>query len=72
MARQPDRRSTLMFAFRDRGEAVAALEELLDAGFLNVAEEIDGGETVLIVDTGGKPEDARRVAVRHHGIELSD
>jgi hypothetical protein len=61
---------TLLAAFGRADDATAALDELLDAGFLNVEQEAEGGRTVLVLDAGDRPDQARRILAAHGGIEF--
>jgi hypothetical protein len=61
-----------MATFNDDSQAVAAVNELLNAGFLNVEHERDGADSLVIVDPGSRAGDARRIFVAHGGKELTD
>jgi hypothetical protein len=50
LARSISPRTTLLAACGRAEDAAAALDELLDAGFINVEQEVEGGRTVLVVD----------------------
>jgi hypothetical protein len=61
---------TLLAAFGRTEDAAAALGELLDAGFINVEQEVDGGRTVLVLDVGNQQKRAREILVAHGGVEF--
>lgn len=61
---------TLLAAFGGTEDAAAALDELLDAGFINVEREVEGGRTVLVVDAGPRENQARQILVAHGGLEF--
>ena len=52
---------TLLAAFGRTEDAAAALVELLDAGFINIEREVDGGRTVLVLDAGDQRNRAREI-----------
>ena len=62
----------LMATFTDDTQAVAAVTDLLNAGFLNVEHERDGADSLVIVDPGNRATDVRRIFVAHGGKELTD
>ena len=51
-------------------DAAAALGELLDAGFINVEQEVEGGRTVLVLDAGDQQKRAREILTAHGGLEF--
>jgi hypothetical protein len=48
----------------------AAVAELLDVGFLNVAHEQDGDSVLVTIDAGDRAEEARAIVTRFGGVEL--
>ena len=61
---------TLLAAFGRTEDAAAALGELLDAGFINVEQEIEGPRTVLVLDAGTRQKQAREILAAHGGLEF--
>ena len=61
---------TLLAAFGSGDDAAAALSELLDAGFINVEREVEGGRTVLVIDVGHQEKRAREILNAHGGVEF--
>jgi hypothetical protein len=61
---------TLLVAFGRSDDAAAALDELLDAGFINVEQEAEGGRTVLVLDAGDRTDRARKILAAHAGLEF--
>jgi len=61
---------TLFAGFGRTEDAAAALTELLDAGFINVEREVDGGRTVLVLDAGDQQNRAREILAAHGGLEF--
>ena len=61
---------TLFAGFGRTEDAAAALTELLDAGFINVEREVDGGRTVLVLDAGDQQNRAREILAAHGGHEF--
>jgi hypothetical protein len=51
-------------------DAAAALGELLDAGFINVEREVEGGRTVLVIDVGNQEKRAREILNAYGGVEF--
>ena len=62
--------TTLFAGFGRTEDAAAALTELLDAGFINVEREVDGGRTVLVLDAGDQQNRAREILAAHGGLEF--
>lgn len=60
----------LLAAFGLAEDAAAALGELLDAGFINVEQEVEGGRTVLVLDAGDQQKRAREILAAHGGLEF--
>jgi len=61
---------TFLAAFGRTEDAAAALGELLDAGFINVEQEVEGGRTVLVLDAGDQQKRAREILTAHGGLEF--
>ena len=61
---------TILAAFGSAEDAAAALGELLDAGFINVEQEVEGGRTVLVLDAGDQQKRAREILAAHGGLEF--
>jgi hypothetical protein len=61
---------TRLAAFGRTEDAAAALDELLNAGFINVEQEVEGERTVLVVDAGPRENQARQMLAAHGGVEF--
>jgi hypothetical protein len=63
--------NTIVLAtFSQPGAGRAAVEDLLDAGFINLAQEQDGEDVLVTVDAGARATEARAIVARYGGIEL--
>jgi hypothetical protein len=56
--------------FARRQDAKAALEDLLDAGFLNVEQEMEGERTDVLVDPAGREAEALAILTAHGGTRV--
>jgi hypothetical protein len=63
-----ERADVLMATFAQRGQARQAVEDLLDAGFLNVQSDVEGSRTVVILNTQGRAREALDIVARHGGV----
>ncbi len=61
---------TVLATFGRAGAAAAVVEKLLDAGFVNVEQEVEGSRTVVIVDAGDRLDLAREILVEQGGVEF--
>ncbi len=59
-----------MATFPDKDVARRALEDLLDADFLNVEQEAAGNRTDVLVEPDGREAEARAILSRHGGVRL--
>ena len=59
---------TLLATFTSRVLALNAVSDFLDAGFINVAQEQDGQSTLVIVDAGDRPAEARTILERYGAV----
>jgi hypothetical protein len=62
--------TVVLATFSQPRAASAAVTELLDAGFLNVAHEQDGASLLVTVDAGDRAEEARAIVARFGGVEI--
>jgi len=62
-------RSVLATFGRPRDAAVA-VEKLLDAGFVNVEQEVEGSLTLVIVDAGDRQDLVREILIEQGGVEF--
>jgi hypothetical protein len=61
---------TVLATFGRPQDAAAAVEKLLDAGFVNVEQEVDGALTMVIVDGGDRQDHAREILLEYGGVEV--
>jgi len=61
---------TILAAFGRPEDAAVALEKLLDAGFINVEQEVEGGRTVVVLDAGDRQDQAHEILAEHGGVEF--
>ena len=54
--------------FAGKDVARRALEDLLDAGFLNVEQEAAGNQTDVLVEPDGREGEAMAILSRHGGV----
>jgi hypothetical protein len=63
--------NTIVLAtFSQPGAGRAAVEDLLDAGFINVEQEQDGEDVLVTVDAGPRAAEARAIVARYGGVEI--
>ena len=60
----------MMATFNSNAQAVAAVTDLLNAGFLNVEHERNGSAALVVVDPGERVADVHRIFTTHGGEEL--
>ncbi len=60
----------VMATFNRRDVARRALEDLLDAGFLNVEHDVADGVTEVLVDPEGREAEATAILSRHGGTRV--
>lgn len=63
-------RDPMMATFDSIAQAVAAVTDLLNAGFLNVEHEQNGSAALVVVDPGERVADVQRIFAAHGGVEL--
>ena len=63
-------RDPMMATFTSTAQAVAAVTDLLNAGFLHVSHEQDGASALVVVDPGERVADVHRIFAAHGGTEL--
>jgi hypothetical protein len=69
--RNPSEQSNIVLAQFDQPEqAAAALGDLMEAGFLNVEQEVEGKETELVVDPDAHEREAHTIVQEHGGLEI--
>lgn len=56
--------------FARKDAARRALEDLLDAGFLNIEQEVEGRQTEVLVEPDGREAEAAAILARHGGIRV--
>ena len=60
----------VMATFGRPQDAAVALQKLLDTGFVNVEQEMDGDRTTVIVDAGDRQDQPREILFEHGGVEF--
>ena len=70
VARRVGAGGAVLASFSRPENAAVALEKLLDAGFINVEQEVEGRRTVIIVDAGDRQAQAREIIAEHGGTEF--
>ncbi len=60
----------MMASFNSNVQAVAAVTDLLNAGFLNVEHEQSGASALVVVDPGERVADVHKIFAAHGGVEL--
>ena len=68
--RHPEGTGLVMATFRREEAATRALEDLLDAGFLNVEREAADGVTEVLVDPDGREREATSILSRYGGVRV--
>jgi hypothetical protein len=61
---------TVLATFERPQDAAAAVEKLLDTGFVNVEQEAEGALTMVIVDAGDRQDRAREILTELGGAEF--
>ncbi len=68
---KPSEQSNIVLAQFDHPEqAAAALDDLMEAGFLNVEQEVEGKETEVVVDPDAHEREAHQIVQEHGGVEI--
>jgi hypothetical protein len=52
------------------GAGKAAVEDLLDAGFINLEQEQDDEDMLVTVDAGARAAEAGAIVARYGGVEI--
>jgi hypothetical protein len=60
----------IMATFNNNAQAVAAVTDLLNAGFLNVEHEQNGAAALVVVDPGDRADDVYSIFAAHGGVEM--
>jgi hypothetical protein len=61
---------TVLATFARPRDAAVAVEKLLDTGFVNVEQEVEGALTMVMVDAGDQQDLAREILVEQGGVEF--